>query len=190
VTVTEKTELFLKNLRSIGVDAVHAADRATLQARVEELSADCRSVYCPRATEVEIALNFKPDAIPAHYEEADITIEEMPAAIAETGTIVSWSANGMIVPANLLPPRHLALVSTAHIFADLNEFFASFGGSVPSNITLITGPSRTADIEQILITGVHGPRRVDVVVFDGQSPLGRRALSGERTPLMYRLCVI
>jgi L-lactate dehydrogenase complex protein LldG len=138
---------------------------------VEELSADCRSVYCPRTTEAEIALNFRPETISAHYADADITIEQMPAAIAETGTIVSWSANGMICPANLLPPRHLALVSAAHIFADLNEFFASFRGSVPSNITLITGPSRTADIEQILITGVHGPQRVDVVVFDEQVSL-------------------
>jgi L-lactate dehydrogenase complex protein LldG len=90
----------------------------------------------------------------------------MPAAIAETGTLVTWSADGIVMPVNLLPPRHIALVSPDHIFADLNDFFASLGGSVPTNITLITGPSRTADIEQKLITGVHGPQRVDVVVFD------------------------
>jgi L-lactate dehydrogenase complex protein LldG len=91
-------------------------------------------------------------------------VEEMPAAIAETGTIVSWSAGRSIVQANLLPARHVALISSENIFYDLNEFFASFRGSLPSNVTLITGPSRTADIEQILITGVHGPERVDVVI--------------------------
>jgi L-lactate dehydrogenase complex protein LldG len=93
-------------------------------------------------------------------------VEEMPAAIAETGTIVSWSTGGAVVPANLLPPRHVALISSERIFRDLNEFFASFAGCLPSNVTLITGPSRTADIEQILLTGVHGPERLDVVIVE------------------------
>ena len=166
MTRTERSALFLKNLQSIGVQALHARDPEDLQAVVSALSADCPPVYCPRVTEVETRLNIPAELTTASYADAGVTVEEMPCAIAETGSIVSWSTDGMIVPANLLPPRHIALVSSANIFADLNEFFASLGSSVSSNITFITGPSRTADIEQTLITGVHGPQRLDVVVFD------------------------
>lgn len=166
MTRTEVKELFLQSLRSNGVNAVEVTDVEGLRTAVAELSADCLPVYCPCRTETETALTFRPDAITPHYADAEATIEEMPAAIAETGTLISWSRDGIVMPVNLLPPRHIALISSDHIFADLNEFFASLTGPMPTNITLITGPSRTADIEQKLITGVHGPQRLDVVVYE------------------------
>ena len=162
----EVVEQFLQSLRSNAVNAVKVANLEELRTTVAELSVDCRPVFCPYRTETETSLNLPADVMTASYAEAEVTIEEMPAAIAETGTVVTWSAEGIVMPVNLLPPRHIALVSSAHIFADLNDFFASLEGTVPTNITLITGPSRTADIEQRLITGVHGPQRLDVVVFD------------------------
>ncbi len=160
----EVIELFAKNLEAVGVRTARTPDKEGLQSVVAELIADCRPIYCPGATECEAALHIPADWITMDYAEAALTVQEMPAAIAETGSIISWSAGGAVVQANLLPPRHVALISSARIFKDLSEFFASFGGRLPSNVTLITGPSRTADIEQILLTGVHGPERLDVVI--------------------------
>jgi L-lactate utilization protein LutC len=164
MTNNDAVELFMKNLASAGVRTIRTQDKEAVHAIVAELIADCRPIYCPGVTELEAALNIPPDLETTDYTNAAVTVEEMPAAIAETGTIVSWSTGGAIVQANLLPARHVALIASTHIFRDLNEFFASFGGSLPCNVTLITGPSRTADIEQILITGVHGPERLDVIV--------------------------
>jgi L-lactate dehydrogenase complex protein LldG len=164
VSRNDAVELFAKNLEAAGVRTACTPDQAGLPAIVEELIAGCRPVYCPGVTEMEAALHIPTDLTTTDYVNAAVSVEEMPAAIAETGTIISWSAGGAVTQTNLLPARHVALISAARIFRDLNEFFASFGGCLPSNVTLITGPSRTADIEQILITGVHGPERLDVVV--------------------------
>ena len=64
----------------------------------------------------------------------------------------------------MIPPVHIAVVAQAQIVPDLCDFFDGLGGSLPANINVITGPSKTADIEGILITGVHGPGDVHVVV--------------------------
>lgn len=160
----DAVELFAKNLKSAGVWTARTPDHTGLPAIVAELLADCGPIYCPGATEMEAALQLPAHLTTADIREAAVAVEEMPAAIAETGTIISWSSGGALVHANLLPARHVALISSAHIFPGLDEFFASFEQCLPSNVTLITGPSRTADIEQILLTGVHGPERLDVVI--------------------------
>ena len=85
--------------------------------------------------------------------------------IAETGTLVLESARERSRLASLVPPVHVALLSTTHICASLGEALARV--DVASHaITLITGPSRTSDIELTLVVGVHGPQTVHVLLVD------------------------
>jgi L-lactate dehydrogenase complex protein LldG len=80
------------------------------------------------------------------------------AAIAETGTLVLDASLERARLVSLLPEIHLAIVRSDQVVADLTEHFESLGSTPPAAITMITGPSRTADIELTLAIGVHGPR--------------------------------
>lgn len=97
----------------------------------------------------------------------DAAITGVAAAIAETGTLVCTSGPGLARGASLIPPIHIALVDAGQIVPDLFDFFPQLTASapLPANVNLISGPSKTADIEGILITGVHGPGHVYVLVF-------------------------
>ncbi len=81
-------------------------------------------------------------------------------AVAETGTIVQTSAGGTTLVPGLLPEVHVALVPAGRILARMEDVLAALAGEVPRNISFLTGPSRTGDIEQTLIVGAHGPRRL------------------------------
>ena len=67
---------------------------------------------------------------------------------------------------SLLPPAHLAVVAADRILSGLDELFTLLPDPavVTSSMVLITGPSRTADVEQILVRGVHGPGQITVIV--------------------------
>ena len=95
---------------------------------------------------------------------ASVTVEEVFGAVAETGTIVCVSAGGRAVQAGLLPAHHVAIVRRERIFDTLDDLFAAVAGAPPTNLTLVTGPSRTADIELTLAIGVHGPEKLDIIL--------------------------
>jgi len=96
----------------------------------------------------------------------DVGITSCNCAIAETGTLVMCSRPGQERVASLLPPMHIALVELEQIVPDLIDAFAVLDRSaLPSNVTFITGPSKTGDIELQLTTGVHGPGKWRVIVI-------------------------
>ena len=88
------------------------------------------------------------------------------AGLADAGTLVLASGPGRSQWASLLPPVHLAVLDEDDLHDSLEGWLAAGGRSWiedQSSVLLITGPSRTADIEMTLTVGVHGPKRV--VVF-------------------------
>jgi L-lactate dehydrogenase complex protein LldG len=90
-------------------------------------------------------------------------------AIAETGTLVMLTAADSPSATALLPDTHIAVVRAGRVVAGMEEAFARIReerGSVPRAINFISGPSRTADIEQTVVVGAHGPYRVHIVVID------------------------
>jgi L-lactate utilization protein LutC len=99
---------------------------------------------------------------------ADIGITSADWGIAETGTLVMRARPGQERLASLLPPVHVAIVERSQLAADLLDVFGLLQAEglahLPSNITLITGPSKTGDIELQLTTGVHGPGEWHVIV--------------------------
>jgi L-lactate dehydrogenase complex protein LldG len=97
----------------------------------------------------------------------DMGITSCDLAIAETGTLMVCSRPGQERVASLLPPYYVTIVERRQIVPDLIDAFRKLEGSVlPSNVTFITGPSKTGDIELQLTTGVHGPGRWRVIVLD------------------------
>jgi L-lactate utilization protein LutC len=100
---------------------------------------------------------------------ADVGITGVDALIAETGSIVLASRPGQARSPSLLPPVHIAVAERSQLVPDLFDMFdLQFRpeNPIPSCLTIITGPSKTGDIELRLVTGVHGPREVHVVLID------------------------
>jgi L-lactate dehydrogenase complex protein LldG len=98
---------------------------------------------------------------------ADAGLSSADVALAETGTIVLTSGPGRSRLTTLLPPIHVALVPTARLTADIFTWTAARRGPPPAAVTLVSGPSKTADIEQTLAVGVHGPKQFIVILFEG-----------------------
>jgi L-lactate dehydrogenase complex protein LldG len=91
-------------------------------------------------------------------------------AIAETGTLVVLAGAQSPTATTLLPDTHIAVLSPARIVAGMEEAFALIRrerGAVPRAINLISGPSRTGDIEQTIVLGAHGPYRVHILLVGG-----------------------
>jgi L-lactate utilization protein LutC len=85
-------------------------------------------------------------------------------ALADTGSVVLAASPEEPRAASLLPDVHVTLVPAEVILAGLEELFAVVGDDLPSSLAIVTGPSRSADIEQLLTVGVHGPGEVHVVI--------------------------
>jgi len=97
---------------------------------------------------------------------ADVGITSAAYALADTGTLVMLSNPEEARLISLLPPVHIAVVPAGRILSGLDELLSILPrpADQTSSMVLITGPSRTADIEQILVRGVHGPGEIHVVV--------------------------
>ena len=143
-------------LRELGAQAVVANDEPPLSAEVltrrwpdyewhivEQTAGDLRE-FCARA---------------------DVGLSGAEAALAETGSIVIRSGPGKSRLATLLPPVHVALVPVSCFTTDIFTWTAKRSGEMPANLILISGPSKTADIEFKLTLGVHGPGHMIVVLF-------------------------
>lgn len=105
---------------------------------------------------------------------ADIGVASADYAVAETGTLAVASAPGRERAVTLLPPVLVNVVASNQIVPDLFDLFTKLGATggeeagpieLPSNLSLITGPSKTGDIELQLTTGVHGPGKWHVIVI-------------------------
>ena len=101
---------------------------------------------------------------------ADLGISNVEHLIAETGTVVMATRPEDPRALSLLPPIHIALADRSQLLPDLFDLFDLFSPLTepaklpPSCLTLITGPSKTGDIELRLVTGVHGPGVIHVVL--------------------------
>lgn len=90
-------------------------------------------------------------------------------AIAETGSLMLLSGPDTFASAALLPETHIAVVPVSRIVANMEEAFARMRaehGQLPRATNIISGPSRTGDIEQTIVLGAHGPYRVHVVLVE------------------------
>jgi L-lactate dehydrogenase complex protein LldG len=163
VGVEELLEHFTSRARALGVEVQVVADVAAARARAAELvsrhgASVCASAHALARAAAELAT--VPVVAPA---DADVGVTVAWRAVAETGTVVLRAEDGRL--AGALPPVHLVLLPTLAIRPDLVRVFRDLGSEPPSALVQVTGPSRTADIEMTLTTGVHGPGTVIVLVY-------------------------
>ncbi|MBI4540102.1 MAG: LUD domain-containing protein [Gemmatimonadetes bacterium] len=88
-------------------------------------------------------------------------------AVARTGTVLVDDRHAPVRAHLLLPERLILLVPSDALVDDLPDLYARYRPRPAGYFTLISGPSKTADIEQVLVLGAHGPRRLDVIPVVG-----------------------
>ena len=101
--------------------------------------------------------------------DAAVGVTGVDYAMAETGSVVIVARPGVARLASLLPPVHVAIVKSGQVLPGLDELFALRRREMlrrPGRdyVNVISGPSRSADIEYTLVTGVHGPGEVHLVL--------------------------
>jgi L-lactate dehydrogenase complex protein LldG len=87
--------------------------------------------------------------------------------LADTGSVVLSASPDEPRARSLLPFVHVTELRVADLLPGLPELFAALGPDLPSGLAIVTGPSRSADIEQLLTIGVHGPGEVHIVLLEG-----------------------
>jgi L-lactate dehydrogenase complex protein LldG len=102
-------------------------------------------------------------------DATEVSLSHGFAGVAETGTLVLLSGPDNPTSLNFLPENHIVVLDAADIVGDLESVWqalrARFGeGRMPRTVNLVTGPSRSGDIEQTILLGAHGPRRLHVVL--------------------------
>ena len=102
--------------------------------------------------------------------DVDLGITGCECLVARTGSIVLTTHSGFGRVLSVLPPAHMVVARRSQLFADLDDAYhllqTRYHRSWPSMMTIITGPSRTADIEKALVLGAHGPKKLFVLLLD------------------------
>lgn len=100
--------------------------------------------------------------------ETDAAITSTCGAIAENGALILWPDKNEPRLMSLVPPIHIAVIDAANISGTFSEAMESgkWTEGMPSNVVLISGPSKTADIELLLAFGVHGPKELVVIIIN------------------------
>jgi L-lactate utilization protein LutC len=125
------------------------------------------SVLREQACEVTLASELLAPDGRDRFFAADIAVTGVDFLIADTGSIVMLARPEQPRFASLLPPVHVAIAERGQLLPDLFDLFDRIDPKLAAScISLITGPSKTGDIELKLVTGVHGPGEVHVVLLD------------------------
>ncbi len=117
------------------------------------------------------------DALKRQLFAADVGITGADWLIAETGSVVLLSRPDQPRSVSLLPRVHIAIAESRRVLPDLYDLFnVCSPADLTANLIIITGPSKTGDIELKLVTGVHGPEQIHVIVARETTELSERAV--------------
>lgn len=159
----ERLQRFLTALHALNVRTLAATSAAEIRAYIDDRARGKRVLCAQAAILRDCGVTGNTDD-PA---TADIGITGADYALAATGTLVMLASKENPRKYSLLPPVHIAVVDERKLLASVDELFTivRMPADMTSSMVLITGPSRTADIEQILVRGVHGPGELHVVLL-------------------------
>ena len=105
------------------------------------------------------------------FQNMKVAVTGCEALVSRTGSIMVSSRQRSGRRMHIYPERHIVIAFTSQVTTDLNQAIEKvrqkYRGRLPSSVSLITGPSRTADIEKTLVTGMHGPVELFVFMADG-----------------------
>ncbi len=180
-TQEQKIEQFIQKIQDVHAE-VHLVKKASWLKKLFEILAQksVGQLLLSRATEIgrEIVDN-QPDNI--HILEYSRTLEHWKAeffshvsagltttkgAIAETGSLILWPSIHEPRLISLIPPVHIAVLDAENIYDTFAQAIQEqhWADAMPTNALLISGPSKTADIEQVLAYGVHGPKQLIIII--------------------------
>ncbi|MCX6621763.1 MAG: lactate utilization protein [Acidobacteria bacterium] len=176
-TREERIEALLENVRKLAGKTARVKTRGEAREYAVRLVAGRMAVAsnapflaeCGVTEIAGVAGGFRDrEALRAALEPAEVGITSADYALADTGSLVMLSSGAEARMISLLPLIHLAIIRADCILSGLDELYtlAPLPMERTSSMVLITGPSRTADIEQILVRGVHGPGEIHVVVVE------------------------
>lgn len=168
-SVVERLERFEREAKALGVIVIHCKPDQLGREIVRWMQAagqDRIWSWCPQEFPAGLLEHLRAEGITVSTQfdpEAPVGLTGALAGVAETGSILLTSGTGKPLRASLLPETHLAVLRPEQIVETLTEALKLEGVQRAATSVLISGPSRTGDIELTLTVGVHGPKRV--VVF-------------------------
>jgi L-lactate dehydrogenase complex protein LldG len=114
---------------------------------------------------VRIESGYDPDSV----EACDAGVTECEVLVAQTGSVMVSARSSGGRALSVLPHHHVVVARRIQLVADLAEAYERverrYGGQLPSFLSFISGPSRTGDIERILVLGAHGPKKLTVLLL-------------------------
>ena len=157
---------FEESFKVLGGEVFHAANIDEARATIDRIVAG-RSYLASPAPIVE-ACGFSTPFSREAAASAHFGISSADFALADTGSLVFLSESGESRLISLLPPHHIAVLEKEKIVSGLDQLFARVPhpAARSSSMVIVTGPSRTGDIEMRLVRGVHGPGEVTVIIVD------------------------
>jgi len=162
---------FMNELEAINGVCVLCDDEADLYAKLKSFVANkelpylfCRDTHIAQQLELnKIPFSFDE----AHFDAMQAGITGCEFLVARTGSVLVSSASQSGRQLNVFPPVHIVLAHVSQLVSYLDEALVAvqqkYGDHLPSIVSTITGPSRTADIEKTLVLGAHGPK--EFIVF-------------------------
>ena len=171
----ELVRRFSAGARAAGAEVVETRDRESAAGAVVELLRKERidsAVVSPPALDFGGRIRVIRPGIVEEYAAARAGIVRADYGVAETGTLVHLDADDEEKLAWTLPPLCVCLLDTGRIVPELEALTSVFAGHLRGTgkpgpqVSLVTGPSRTADIECELTIGVQGPSRVVIILFE------------------------
>jgi L-lactate dehydrogenase complex protein LldG len=176
-----RIELFVSMAQEAACTVARVADGAAVPAAVadylarENLPAKLRLAPDPAVTGLPWSTRPLLEISTGRSDGGDeVSLTPAFAAIAETGTLVLTSGAERPTTLNFLPETHIVVLRAGQVVGGMEEVWAALRrrhgpGQMPRTVNLVTGPSRSADIEQTLQMGAHGPRRLHIILVDGEA---------------------
>ncbi len=162
---------FQSELSVLGGEVFVEKDREGVLSRLKELAHSNGwskfGVGDPKLQKILVKNNFDVSSRDLVFDEIDAGVTFCEALIAQSGSIMVSSLGGSGRRMNVFPPVHIVLARKSQLVTSIEEGFIhieSTHNKRPSLITLISGPSRTADIEKTLVMGAHGPKELFVLI--------------------------
>jgi L-lactate dehydrogenase complex protein LldG len=157
---------FENRLQAAGGEVIRLADEAEARGWLEDFASEFESVSLCRG----VPEALQPALPAAPPSEATLGVSVAVGAAAQTGSLLLSSREGR--RAQLLPPVHLVWVRARDVHTTLGDALQACREDLPAVLALHSGPSKSADIGQIVVTGVHGPGRIIAAIL-GSEAAGR-----------------
>ena len=167
--------MFAEQFTAIAGQFIYCSDEIQFIENLLQLAEEktLRKIYCwePALQNLLATYEYPFYSTDTDFMQADVGITLCEALVARNGSILVSNGNAAGRRLSIYPNIHIVLAYTSQLVLDLKDGFTmlkeKYGVQLPSMISNITGPSRTADIEKTLVIGAHGPKEVYVFLIEG-----------------------